>query len=86
MEFRSPNGLVYFTKQSRTKWNNLTEIFSYKMEHFLVHLIHCVEHPTICITSIATLAMSVSEISTQISFHVSDKRLNTAENYCYFGG
>ena len=56
------------------------------MEHFLVHLIHCLEHPTICITSIATLAMSVSEISTQISFHVSDKRLNTAENYCYFGG
>ena len=52
------------------------------MEHFLVDLIHCLEHPTICITSMATLAMSVSEISTQISFHVSDKLLNTAEYYC----
>ena len=49
------------------------------MEHSLVHLIRCLEHPIICSTSTAVLNMSVNEISARISFCVIAKFLGNAE-------
>ena len=64
-------------------WNFLG--INYGTEHFLVHSIHCLEHPAICGASIAILTMSVNDISAQM-LCVSAKLLNIAENHCYFGG
>ena len=52
------------------------------MEHFLVHLGRCSEHPAMCGASVAILTISVNKISAQILFCVSAKLLNIAKSHC----
>ena len=66
------SGIFHGMELHRTISQNFLRI-NYGTEHSLVHLIHCLEHPTICSVTIATLNMSVNEISPQILFHVSAK-------------
>ena len=74
-------GIFHGTERNRTISRNFLGI-NYGMEHFLVHLIYCLEHPDMCGTFTAILTMSINEIPAQMLFRVSAKLLNTAKNHC----
>ena len=60
-------GIFHGTERNGTISQNFLGI-NYGMEHFLVHLIHCLEHPDMCGAFTAILTMSINEISAQCCF------------------